>query len=43
MVFRSNYTVDDKKRENRKKEKDYERILRIYEICTYNKKKVLIK
>ncbi len=43
MVFRLNYPVDSKKRENKKEEKDYERILSIYERCTYNKKKTLIK
>ncbi|WP_427340296.1 hypothetical protein [Caloranaerobacter sp. DY30410] len=38
-----NYTVDRKKRKNKKEEKDYERILGIYEKCIYYKKKTLLK
>ncbi|KPU26841.1 hypothetical protein TR13x_08000 [Caloranaerobacter sp. TR13] len=48
MIFRLNYTVDSKKIENKKErkdreQKDYERILSIYERCTYYKKKTFFK
>ncbi|QIB25893.1 hypothetical protein [Caloranaerobacter azorensis] len=43
MVLRLNYTVDREKRKNKKEEKDYERILNVYERCVCHREKTLFK